>query len=134
MDSLSFLQGIFPTQELNRGLLHCRQILHRLSHQGSHGLNQRFSKFGKHLEGSYSRLLGSVPRVSDSAGLAVVWRQGVWESARLTSSQAIGLSFPGTTCWEPSAYQTWEPVRGAGGPRGRLHWTLDGEPHLSTAD
>ena len=25
--SLSLLQGIFPTQELNPGLLHCRQIL-----------------------------------------------------------------------------------------------------------
>ena len=29
------LQGIFPTQGLNPGLLHCRQILYRLSHQGS---------------------------------------------------------------------------------------------------
>ena len=29
------LQGILPTQGLNLGLLHCRQILHHLSHQGS---------------------------------------------------------------------------------------------------
>ena len=29
------LQGIFPTQELNPGLLHCRQILHSLSHRVS---------------------------------------------------------------------------------------------------
>ena len=29
------LQGIFPTQGLNLGLLHCRQILYYLSHQGS---------------------------------------------------------------------------------------------------
>ena len=29
------LQGIFPTQESNPGLLHCRQILYCLSHQGS---------------------------------------------------------------------------------------------------
>ena len=29
--SLSFLQGIFPTQGLNPGLLHCRHILYRLS-------------------------------------------------------------------------------------------------------
>ena len=28
------LQGIFPTQGLNPGLLHCRQTLYRLSHQG----------------------------------------------------------------------------------------------------
>ena len=33
--SLSLLQGIFPTQELNPGLLHCRQILYQLSYQGS---------------------------------------------------------------------------------------------------
>ena len=29
------LQGIFPTQELNWDLLHCRQILYQLSYQGS---------------------------------------------------------------------------------------------------
>ena len=28
--SLSLLQGIFPTQELNRGLRHCRLILYQL--------------------------------------------------------------------------------------------------------
>ena len=33
--SCSFLQGIFPTQGLNPGFLHCRQILYQLSHQGS---------------------------------------------------------------------------------------------------
>ena len=33
--SHSLLQGIFPTQGLNLGLRHCRQILHHLSHQGS---------------------------------------------------------------------------------------------------
>ena len=31
--SHSLLQGIFPTQGLNAGLLHCRQILYHLSHQ-----------------------------------------------------------------------------------------------------
>ena len=29
------LQGIFPTQGLNLGLPHCRQMLYHLSHQGS---------------------------------------------------------------------------------------------------
>ena len=28
------LQGIFPTQESNPGLLHCKQILYRLSYMG----------------------------------------------------------------------------------------------------
>ena len=35
MGSLSLLQGIFPTQELNWSLLHCRQILYQVSHQRS---------------------------------------------------------------------------------------------------
>ena len=29
------LQGIFPTQGTNSGLLHCKQILYQLSHKGS---------------------------------------------------------------------------------------------------
>ena len=33
--SHSLLQGIFPTQGLNPGLPHCRQILYQLSHKGS---------------------------------------------------------------------------------------------------
>ena len=33
--SLSLLQGIFLTQELNQGLLYCRWILYQLSYQGS---------------------------------------------------------------------------------------------------
>ena len=33
--SLSLLQRLFPTQGLNPGLPHCRQILYQLSHKGS---------------------------------------------------------------------------------------------------
>ena len=33
--AIPFFQGIFPTQGSNPGLLHCRQILYHLSHQGS---------------------------------------------------------------------------------------------------
>ena len=35
MGNLTLLQGIFPTQGLNWGLLHCRWILYQLSYQGS---------------------------------------------------------------------------------------------------
>ena len=34
--SRSLLQGIFPTQGSNPGVLHCRWILYQLSHQGSY--------------------------------------------------------------------------------------------------
>ena len=33
--SLALFQGIFPTQESNPGLPHCRRILYQLSHKGS---------------------------------------------------------------------------------------------------
>ena len=35
MGSLSLLQQVFPTQESNQGLLHCRWILYQLGYQGS---------------------------------------------------------------------------------------------------
>ena len=38
MGSLSLLQGIFPTQELNEGLPHHRQILYQLSYEGRNSL------------------------------------------------------------------------------------------------
>ena len=34
VNSLSFLQGIFPTQGSNPGLPYCRRILYQLSHKG----------------------------------------------------------------------------------------------------
>ena len=37
MCSLSLLQVIVPTQELNQRFLHCRQILYQLSYHGSPG-------------------------------------------------------------------------------------------------
>ena len=40
--SFSFLQGIFPTQGSNPGLLHCRWILYQLSPQGSPKINKSF--------------------------------------------------------------------------------------------
>ena len=39
----SLLQEIFPTQGLNLGLLHCRQTLYHLSHQGSPNLKFQFN-------------------------------------------------------------------------------------------
>ena len=39
--SLSLLQWIFLTQELNQGLLHCRQILYQLSYQGSPNVSNK---------------------------------------------------------------------------------------------
>ena len=46
--SLSLLQQIFLTQELNLGVLHCRCILYQLSYQGSPGINSYLPIFPHH--------------------------------------------------------------------------------------
>ena len=66
--SHSFLQGIFLTQELNQGLLHCRRILYHLSHQRNPHLycffRMSFSLENNLLEGRHFCLFCSlqVPR------------------------------------------------------------------------
>ena len=58
--SLSLLQGIFLTQKLNQGLLHCRQILYQLRYQGSP------ASPGGHIK---TLTVGLEPSSSDSAAL-----------------------------------------------------------------
>ena len=64
--SLSLLQGILPTQELNRGLLHCRQILYQLSYGG------KLTPFNLDYFAFYNWVvvgdLGSVPELGRSPG------------------------------------------------------------------
>ena len=55
-------QGIFPTQGANPGLLHCRQILHHLSHQGSPG-----GLLVKNLP-VVQKVVGSIPELGRSPG------------------------------------------------------------------
>ena len=45
LGSLSLLYGIFPTQGLNPGLLHCRQILYQLNHKGNPYIYRVIEKF-----------------------------------------------------------------------------------------
>ena len=54
VDCHFLLQGIFPTQGLNPGLLHCRQTLYHLSHQGSPWIYNYISNI------SLSKLLKSI--------------------------------------------------------------------------
>ena len=63
MGSHSLLQGIFLTQGSNPGLLHCRQILDHVNHQGSPRIN--------HIIALKKKILG---RVNQSYQLAVDWK------------------------------------------------------------
>ena len=42
LQAISLLQGIFPTQGSNTGLLHCRWILYQLSHKGRSDIGKNF--------------------------------------------------------------------------------------------
>ena len=56
--SLSLLQRIFPTQGSNPSLLHCRQILYQLSHNGSPSLRE--------LKVNSSEVALQTPKVSEA--------------------------------------------------------------------
>ena len=58
LDCHFLLQGIFPTQGSTPGLLHCRQTLYRLSHQGSaciHEVGWNLWMQSLHVEGRQSK-------------------------------------------------------------------------------
>ena len=65
VDSHSFLHGIFPTQGSNPDLLHCRQILSRLSYKGSPKLErqklEREDQTGKEMANHFSILSWRTP-------------------------------------------------------------------------
>ena len=63
--SLSLLQRIFQTQELNWGLLHCRRILHQLSYQGSPADQVRCWNFHSHHDGK--------PMESSEQSTDIIW-------------------------------------------------------------
>ena len=53
----ALLQGIFPTQGSNPGLLHCKQIVNYLSHQGSLELIILYCIFESCKESTFKKFL-----------------------------------------------------------------------------
>ena len=76
MGSLSLLQQIFPTQELNQGLLRCTQFLYQLSYQGS-------SRVGCHflLQGTFSTQGWNPCLLLSCIGRRVLYHRATWEAA-----------------------------------------------------
>ena len=86
--SLSLLQGIFPTQELNLGLQHCRQILYQLSYQETQvqSLGQE-DPLGKELATHSSILAWKIPRTEEPGRLQFMGLQ------RVKHDRAINFHF-----------------------------------------
>ena len=79
--SLSLLQGIFPTQGSNPGLLHCSQTLYQLSHKESLAESEEELK----------SLLMKVKEESEKAGLKLnIQKRKIMASGPITSWEVDG--------------------------------------------
>ena len=77
--SHSLFQGILLTQGSNPGLPHWKQILYRLSHQGSPlGYRERLKGGGDLTGGAWAHLSAGV-LTHQVSGLGVTWRPGLAE-------------------------------------------------------
>ena len=96
--SLSLLQQIFPTQESNRGLLHCRQILYQLSHKGrprilewvAYAFSSRTSRYRNQTE--ISCIVGGFFTnwaIREARKIALVLHKS-WRQGRSTAQMDVG--------------------------------------------
>ena len=86
------LQGLFLTQGLNLGLLHCRQILYQLSHQGT---------------------CCHMPEM-DQNGMRTLVLQCHWSDSMFSTVVQLplpaGICWPQESCWGPrQAASCWRP-------------------------
>ena len=87
--SLSLLQGIFPTQGSNPGLLHCRWILYQLSHKGSPGEDRNTAKHPTVRWMAHCRVV--TPKVKNPH--IVVGKQALTLNGQSPSECAVGFRF-----------------------------------------
>ena len=107
------LQGIFPTQRSNPYLLHCRQILYHLIHQGSPKLHSRIrEKWIWHLsdllrKGGEGKWAFGIPLTNFNGKCtfaeAISWKGHSNYEPRSPSGNGDWVIPPGK-CWRPAGY------------------------------
>ena len=102
--SLSLLQGIFPTQGLNTGLLHCRQILCQLSHKGSPRI-LKWAAYPFFRGASWPRNWTRVSCIV--GGFFINW-------AIREAQQEVRHKLVGTDTWRNAGAGCWSPSTGPG--------------------
>ena len=132
--SLTLPQGIFPTQESNWALLHCRRILYQLSYQGS-PLNSWMEVNWAERGMEWRRGLRARSSGSPQEGTTNLWARRRERAAPALGTWKLCRGFvtlvycPGRGCFRPSpAHLTSVP--GARGPLWAPRWrrTWGGEP------
>ena len=101
--SLSLLRGIFLTLESNQGLLHCRQILYQLIHQGNLYINWELRIKVTFLSLSYSVIYVDLSTFSSSSEplsvppnllYSLIATKERREVIRTISPSVLGMVFP----------------------------------------
>ena len=122
------LQGIFTTQGLNLGLLHCRQILYCLSHQGSpvQGPNTVRSPTNE------SKALPVLTPANTEQGyplqskaMPTLWGNTQWKEhiQKKVASQWLGMAVPCTLAnWTRDQKAEWV-VKKTDAINARMHFT-----------
>ena len=112
LGSLSLLQGILLTQELNQGLLHCRQILYQQSCQGSPYISgyraSNRDNYTHHVSWEQGRLhfLFILPLSLQMVLLELFYIQVWYANVTYTSVCSLSrISYLSIQCWW---WQTWE--------------------------
>ena len=107
--SRSLLQGIFPTQGSNPGLLHCRWILYQLSYQGSKAMAQSPLPFRTHF------LYGVMRRAGPAASKAPRPSREVpgWNTEASSTVTGARLQGPGKRSQEKVSTSPKTPERGS---------------------
>ena len=78
LSNLSHLQGIFQTQELSQGLLHCRRILYQLTYLGSLIPNRERSMPRLYIITLLIQLICRVHEAKFQARWSTSWNQDCW--------------------------------------------------------
>ena len=130
VSSLSFLQGIFPTQESNPGLPHCRRILYQLNHKGNPRIILEWVAY------PFSRG-SSWPRNQTGVSCIVGWFFTNW--AIREALQPI-LALPKNCLSRAGCQRSWGAIlrrrRGTAGSHpykvGNAEWALTGDTRLGS--
>ena len=125
----SLLQGIFPTQGSNPGLLHCRQTLYPLSHQGSPGINvtnikilhAENHKFSQYWASLVAQTVKCLPTMWETQVRSLGWEDPL-EKGMATHSSTLAWKIPWTE--EPGGPQSMGSLRVGTTERLHFHFSL----------
>ena len=101
---LSLLQGIFPTQGLNRGILHCRRILyHWATRENNRYISQKLQLW--HIKDS-AQMIKNLPEMQETQVQSLGWEDPL-EKGMATHSSILAWRIPWTEITVHGVTKSW---------------------------